>query len=70
MREYTYRCEGPDCETWGQGIKKPPVRGWVLIIEIDANDQVVEHDYCSWDCVMKDAARVDPPRVIEMGPEL
>lgn len=74
-------CEGPDCG--GDGglvgghssvhvrLATPPPYlppGFIEVRE-GGHDGVDEHHFCSWDCLMKFAAKFPPPERIEMeGP--
>lgn len=67
----TVYCEGPDCEVHqhvGQDTleadRLPP--GWVRAQEFNNNGAVHNEAFCSWDCLMKRAAKLPPEEVIEL----
>jgi hypothetical protein len=74
--ERIYYCEGPDCGDEQEGgvsrharTATPPPHLPVSFIETRErlNGEDYAHHFCSWDCLMKFAARQPIPEVIEMG---
>lgn len=63
--ERTYHCDGPDCEHHGSD----QYPGWVLVTEHSSHpgEPPDEMQFCSWDCVLKYAAKFPPPERIEVG---
>ena len=67
MRDITYHCEGPDCTTHiASAARRAPVRGFIEVRE-NVGDDILVHDFCSWDCVMKFAAKIDAPLELDIG---
>ncbi len=63
-RETTYRCCGPGCDTHVCTAAEPPVAGFLVVRERLPSEPVSERDFCSWDCVMRFAATLDPIETI------
>lgn len=59
--ETKYECAAKGCDRHQHGIAPPPLRGWVLTQEREDDGTITERDYCSWECVMRDAVTVDSP---------
>ena len=55
----TIDCERPTCDSWAIA-DHALAAGFVT-----ATSQDGEWHYCGWDCLMKDAARITPPTVID-----
>lgn len=66
MIEYIYNCEGPGCEMRQQSTASAPIAGWLQVIEGLPSLPDVYRDFCSWDCVIKFGAKLEPPTVIQM----
>lgn len=66
-RETTYYCEAPDCKTHVRAMCEPPATGFLVVRERVPSEPVSERDFCSWDCVMRFAATLEPTEVIEFG---
>lgn len=63
--EYVYRCNGPECERWHES--QYPVSGhFILVREPGDQGAVTELHFCSWDCVLKFAATIEPSEVIPL----
>lgn len=59
--ERRFHCDGPECEHHGSD----QFPGWIQVRDgIDS-----EMQFCSWDCLLKFAAKFPPPERIEMGGE-
>jgi len=66
VREVTYHCQGPDCTTHiTSADRRVPVRSFIEIRE-NVGDDILVYDLCSWNCVMKFAAKTDAPLIIEV----
>lgn len=57
--ERIFHCDGPGCQRHGSD----QYPGWIVI-----HDESGERHFCSWDCVMKYAARFPPSERIELIP--
>jgi len=67
-RETTYYCEGPGCEVHQKtASRRYPLPGWLLVVE--GGDELDQWDFCSWDCLMKAAAKVPAPESIGVTEE-
>ena len=63
-------CEGPDCETSAHlGCDTMEagrlIPGFLRVVEYGSRDR--EMAFCCWDCLMKYAARFEPPTIIPAG---
>jgi hypothetical protein len=69
--EFIYHCDGPDCAMRVQSSAYAPVAGWLQVNEGVPSEPDNTFDFCSWDCLLKRAARVEPVQVIpwEAGPD-
>lgn len=62
--EHTYRCDGPECGNHGLSQKdRPPFFITTYDFEFDGVS-AVSH-FCSWDCLMKFAAKIPPPEAFD-----
>lgn len=50
-------CDGPGCDTWTTGT----TGAFIRVEEFGAR---TEFDFCTWDCLLKFAANVEPTVVI------
>lgn len=64
-----YRCDGPDCQMHVQTTALAPVAGWLQVIEGLSSLPDGYHDFCSWDCLLKRAAWIEPVQAIVFGGE-
>ena len=64
MIDRTYRCDGPDCTTHATTSGDQPV-GFIVASERTPGPRYVRH-FCSWDCVLRFAARIEPMEEISM----
>lgn len=65
-REMTYYCEEPKCENKQTSASEArPITGWLLVVMRLPTENPYLYDFCSWDCLMKYAASLDPPEEIE-----
>lgn len=55
--ERIYYCDGPDCETHQRSLGRIP-KSWITAT------QTRTHYFCSWDCVMRYAATIEPTEVV------
>lgn len=62
--ERTYYCDGPECERHARtgAATRVPV-GFLRI----TGDGAPEH-FCSWDCVLRHAAKKEPAEMLSAGP--
>jgi hypothetical protein len=68
--ERTYHCDGPDCEVHARTPVAPPYlpAGFIGVSEGGPSPIPARH-FCSWDCLMKYAARFPAPERIEWNAE-
>lgn len=66
--EGVIHCDGPDCQHHQHvgvntmAAKRLPA-GWLTVVEHgDSTDHT--EAFCNWDCLMKRAAKIEPPTVI------
>ena len=67
----TFYCDASDCEGHGgawDGHRKPPP-GFLTIIESGEDDRARPRHFCSWDCVLKFAATIEPGELIPFHDE-
>ncbi len=67
-RETTYHCEGPDCAKHVTAMCKPPATGFLVVRERIPSERPTDRDFCSWDCVMRFAATLEPTEVLDFDP--
>lgn len=65
----TVYCEGPECEVHQHvgpdtfaANRLPP--GWLRVQEFSNNGETNQEGFCSWDCMMKRAAKLPPDEVV------
>ncbi len=63
-RETTYFCEAPGCNSHVRAMCEPPATSFLVVRERIPSEPVSERDFCSWDCVMRFAATLDPIETI------
>ena len=57
--ERVFYCDWRECDSHTRTVDSEPAMGFVTIIE----DGQSQH-FCSWDCVLKQAAEVPPVEVV------
>ena len=59
-------CDGPDCDTHIRtaSLGRVPI-GFIEAHE-GTHEGVVIHEFCGWDCVMRFAATLPAPEIIEL----
>lgn len=71
--ERVYYCDGPDCGDQHTGglpthakTKHPPPHLPFGMLEVRELDEVGEtvHHFCTWNCALKFAAKIEPPTII------
>ena len=68
--ERTFTCDGPDCELRvTTSAEHPPTFITVFDEPGMPHEQRHESHYCNWNCLLKAAAKLDPPEVIELQGE-
>jgi hypothetical protein len=61
----TFHCDGPECAAHVEtAAEHPPTFVTVLEEPGYAHEQRPEHHFCSWDCVLKYAAMIEPSEII------
>jgi len=67
--ERVIHCDGPDCPTHIRTATPPPYlpRGYLLVQEGRPEGRSERH-FCSWECVLRYAAKLPPPEVIDVPP--
>ncbi len=63
--ERTFYCDWRDCDAHTRTAAEEPGMGFVTISE---EDSVTRH-FCSWDCVLKQAAETPPMEAISAASE-
>lgn len=61
--ERTYHCDGPGCDCHATTAESSRMAMGFLKI---TGDGPVKH-FCSWDCVLKFAAKFEPTEIIPVG---
>lgn len=64
--EFIYHCDGPDCEMQQRSTAYAPIAGWLQVNEGLPSLPDNTFDFCSWDCLLRRAAKIEPVTVIRM----
>jgi len=64
--ERIWYCEGPECLTHIRTSRTSTVPIGFLLVTEGAHEGDQDHHFCGWDCVMRYAAALPPPEVIEL----
>ncbi len=62
--ERTYHCDGPDCEVHARTASAGRLPKGFLKVSDDGH----ANHFCTWDCVLRFAAKMEPTEYVPAGP--